>query len=59
MPEGIKVGFQGATPKVEVKPLDETLPVCGLLVTTVVPPTPCTRKKGHYGPCGVKGVTDV
>ena len=58
---GIQAGMQGATPQLQVKPVDPNLPICGKLFAINVvtssgggqtTPT-CTRKQGHYGPCGV------
>ena len=46
---GIQAGMQGATPQVQVKAVDPALPTCGKPVGE----SACTRKQGHYGPCGV------
>lgn len=45
----IKAGIQGATPTLAVQPVDPKLPRCEKLVDG----ERCTRKQGHYGPCGV------
>lgn len=51
----IQAGFQGATPELAVKPVDPALPVCGKVIAIPAFESfiACTRKQGHYGPCGV------
>jgi hypothetical protein len=47
--ENVKAGIHGSTPALAVKPVDQTLPACAKPTSA----GSCTRKAGHYGPCGV------
>lgn len=47
--KGAEAGMQGGVPELRIGPVDSSLPVCGLPVGDGI----CTRKQGHYGPCGI------
>lgn len=46
----VEAGMQGQIPVLSVTSVDPTLPTCGKLVGDLS--MRCTRKTGHYGPCG-------
>ena len=47
-------GMIGATPMIAIEPVDPTLPLCDRPLNGQ---DHCTRKRGHYGPCGIVTVT--
>lgn len=46
----VAAGLQGATPQLGIQPVDPALPLCGAAIgETGI----CSRKRGHYGACGM------
>lgn len=45
----LKSGIQGATPKLEIKPVDKSLPMC----LALTPAGLCNLDKGHLSRCMV------